>query len=50
MEYKEDPMIKELNAVDNVNKIIALSFVIGIIFGIIIASFLHKYIVHPFGW
>lgn len=29
---------------------IKFAFILGIIVGIILASFLHKYIVHPFGW
>lgn len=33
-----------------VDRITALAFVIGILVGIIIASFLHKYIAHPLGF
>lgn len=29
---------------------IALAFMAGIVIGIVLASFLHKFIVHPLGW
>jgi hypothetical protein len=50
MEFPDDPIIKEMNNEKEVNGAIALSFVIGVIFGIILASLLHKFIVHPFGF
>lgn len=50
MDYNDDPLIKELNKIPLIDYITATAFVIGILVGIFIASFLHKYIVHPFGW
>lgn len=48
---KEDPLIKELNKqLSNTNKYFALMFILGFLFGIVTASFLHKFIVHPLGW
>ena len=52
MEFPNDPRIEELNP--NLKhefiRLAAVSFLGGILIGIVIASFLHKYIVHPFGW
>lgn len=47
---KNDPFIDQLNKVQLIDKITALAFVLGILVGIVIASFLHKFIVHPLGW
>lgn len=46
----KDPIIDQLNKVQLIDKITALAFVLGILIGIVIASFLHRYVVHPLGW
>ena len=33
-----------------IDRVTALAFVLGFIIGIITASYLHEYIVHPLGW
>jgi len=33
-----------------IDKVTALAFVLGVIVGIIVASYLHEYIVHPLWW
>lgn len=40
----------ELKDVHLVDKITALAFAIGALFGMFVASLIHKYFVHPLGW
>lgn len=40
----------KVNSVRETDHAMALAFILGTIFGIILASFLHKFIVHPLGW
>jgi len=49
MVYKNDPLVEWLNKKE-MSSFFALAFVGGVITGIIVASFLHKYIVHALGW
>lgn len=46
----DDITRKHLQTIADTNKVIALAFVIGVIIGIVAASILHKFIVHPLGW
>jgi hypothetical protein len=55
MDYKADPLIKQLNHLDNETKRTIYTalyggMVLGFLLGIVVASYLHKYIVHPLGW
>lgn len=47
---KEKDLIDDLNKVGLIDKITALAFVFGVITGIVLASLLHRYIVHPLGY
>lgn len=46
----DDITRSHLKKIEESNKLIALAFVIGVCVGIVGASFLHKFIVHPLGW
>ena len=49
MDYKNDPLVEWLNKKE-IKSFFLLAFMGGLFTGIIVASFLHKYIVHPLGW
>ena len=50
MTFNDKQIIQEINQVQLLDKITCLAFVIGFVGGILVASLLHKYIVHPLGW
>jgi hypothetical protein len=52
MEYQNDPLLKHINKqnIESIKIALALGAIVGFLIGLVVSSYLHKYIVHPLGY